>query len=60
MRENRIIYLRCNKFTDLFLENIAMDLAEINTNTYIPVIFKAVHPYGFSHGQCMQSKHLFS
>lgn len=28
-------------------ENVAIDLAEINTNTYIFVIFKAVHTFGF-------------
>lgn len=47
MGENRKIHVRYNKFTDLLLESVAVDLAEINKNTYIPVIFKAVHTYGF-------------
>lgn len=51
MGENRKIHVRYNKFTDLLLESVAVDLAEINKNTYIPVIFKAVNTYGFLNGQ---------
>lgn len=60
MGENRKIHVRYNKFTDLLLESVAVDLAEINKNTYIPVISKAVNTYGFLNGQCMQSNQRFS